>query len=156
MEDHAIPGDAIGERGTQLARGHQVDVPPEERLGIGDERRALPETERMAPGRLDHQVQVRVRPKIGPGGRSERHQATEPVTAGQGPQAPVAGGRDPVMETPEWRCILVAVARPIGERAVHGPGQDAHPECAGAGSRVVEEPRAQGGLVQQPHGEVAV
>jgi hypothetical protein len=156
MEDYAILGDAIGERGTQLAGGHQVDVSPEEGLGIGDESRALPEAERMAPGGLDHQVQVRVRPKIGPGGGTERHQATEAVPASKGSQAPIAGDRDAIVETPQGRGVLVAVAGPVGKRAVNRPGKDAHPERSGAGSRVVEEPRAEGGLVQQLHGEVAV
>jgi hypothetical protein len=156
MEDHALAGDALGERGSSLAGGDEVHVAREERLGVGDERRALAQAKPVAGNRLDEEVQVRVRPEVGPGGGPKRDDPTQAVATSQRTQASVAGDRDAVVETPQERSVLVTVARPVRERSVDGSGEDAHVERAVAGSLVVEQACAQGGLVQQIDPELAV
>jgi hypothetical protein len=149
MEDDALAGDPLGERRPNLAGGHEVDVALEQRLRVGGESGALAQAESMARERLDEEVKVGIRPKVGPGGRAERDHAPESVAPGQGTQPPIAGDRDAIVEAPQEWSVLVAMPGPVGERPVHGSRQDAHLEGAVTGRPVVEQAAAQGGLVEQ-------
>jgi hypothetical protein len=156
MEDHALAGDPRGERRRELAGGDQVHVAREERLRVGIQRGALAQAEAATGGWLHEEVEVRIRSEVGPGGGAERDEATQPVAMGEGMHAPVAGGRDAVMEAPQGRSAVIAMSRPVRERAVDRPGEHAHPQGAVAGRPVVEQALAQSGLVEELDQEIRV
>src|SRR5450759_90388 len=130
MEGHAFAGDARGKHRPNLAGRDQVDVAGEEHLGVGIQCRTLAQAEAATGGWLHEEVQVRIRPEVGPGGGAERHHATQAVATSEGMHAPVARGRDTVVEPAQKWSVVIAMSRPIRERAVDGPGEHAHPERA--------------------------
>src|SRR5450759_591722 len=76
MQDHALAGDARGEHRPNLAGRNQVHVAREERLRVGIQRGALAQAEMPTGGWLHEEVQVRIRPEVGPGGGAEGHDPT--------------------------------------------------------------------------------
>lgn len=153
MEDDPFAGNSFGERRSNLAGRDEIHVPREQPFCIGIERCALAQAEPPARGWLDEEVQVRVRPEVGPGRGAEGDQATQAVAASEGMEAPVARDGDPRVEVAKQRSAFVAMPGPIGKRAVDGACENPHPESAVAGSAVIEQALAQGGLVEQLEAE---